>query len=308
MEINRYRGAGLAPDNDENNRFPYIADKRLVQAVNMAIALHRPLLVKGPPGCGKTRLAMSIAHELGLDLYEWYIKSTSRARDGLYTIDMVRRLQDAQLRDSKAQRLVPYIRFGQLGEAIRRNTESVVLIDEIDKADIDFPNDLLRELDEKKLTIEELDEDELTPQDRANGFQKTYETEHPPIIIITSNDEKELPDAFLRRCLFYYIEFPDKPDLLNIIRVNTPMLNLNQRMVDLAVDRMNEIRKIPDFRKSPATSELIDWVRILHYWKVDVLSLGENTNLTELPFWEVLFKNQQDLQQLSRQAGIKESA
>jgi MoxR-like ATPase len=308
MKINRYQGQGLPPDDNESNRFPYLADEKLVQAVNMAIALERPLLVKGPPGCGKTRLAMSIAHELGLKLYEWYIKSTSRARDGLYVIDMVRRLQDAQLRNLKAQRLVPYIRFGQLGEAIRRNEESVVLIDEIDKADIDFPNDLLRELDEKKVTIEELAEDELTQEDLAAGMQKTYGTMHPPIIIITSNDEKELPDAFLRRCLFYYIEFPEKPELLNIIRVNTPQLMLSERLIDLAVDRVNEIRKIPDFRKSPATSELIDWVRILHYWNVDVSKLDQDKKLTELPFWEVLFKNQQDLQQLSRQSAITESA
>ena len=306
MQTNRYSGQGLAPDKDESKRFPYLADEKLAQAVNMAIVLERPLLVKGPPGCGKTRLAKAVAHELGLNLYEWYIKSTSRARDGLYTIDMVRRLQDAQMRNTKAQHLIPYIHFGQLGEAIRSNEECVVLIDEIDKADIDFPNDLLRELEEKKITIEELDENELKEL-HAAGHEKTYQTSHPPIIIITNNDEKELPDAFLRRCLFYYIEFPNKEMLMQIVRINMPAFDLNEPLVRLAIERLNEIRLIENFRKSPATSELIDWVRILHYWNVDVAALGQEKALAELPYWEVLFKNQQDLQELSRQASAKDA-
>jgi MoxR-like ATPase len=308
MNVNRYDPDDL-PADESKRRYPYIPDKKLKQAVNMAIALRRPLLVKGPPGCGKTRLAMSIAAELKLKLYEWYIKSTSRARDGLYTIDMVRRLHDAQLKTGKPKNLIPYIRFGPLGDAIRSDAESVVLIDEIDKADMDFPNDLLRELDEKEFTIEELDEKDLIPADRRNRWKKTFESKKHPIVIITSNDEKELSDAFLRRCLFYNISFPEKQELMRIVQVNTPSLDVNARLVELAVDRLRDIRstKGEDFRKAPATSELIDWVRILHYWGVKVNELDPKRGFTELPYWEVLFKHQQDIKQAERSTE-KESA
>ncbi len=295
MQINRYQ-----PRLDDDHT-SYIADENLARAVNMAVALKRPLLVKGPPGCGKTRLAASVAQELNLPLYEWYVKSTSKARDGLYTIDMVRRLQDAQLRNSRAQKIINYISFGPLGEALRSGTESVVLIDEIDKADIDFPNDLLRELDEKKFTIEELDEDELTDEDKANNWRKTYDAGWAsPIIIVTSNDEKELPEAFLRRCLFHYIEFPHATLLEQIVNVNTPDLELDNALIRLAVKHLIRIRELGSFRKLPATSELIDWVRILSLWGVDLEMLPDDTPVQDLPFWKVLFKHQQDWQRVER--------
>ncbi|HEY0174689.1 MAG TPA: MoxR family ATPase [Pyrinomonadaceae bacterium] len=293
MNLRRYKGDG--------KKYPYRADRKLAQVVNMSMALGRPLLVKGPPGCGKTQLAHAIAGELGLPFYKWYVKSTSRARDGLYSIDMVRRLADAQLDPVRAQSLTNYIDFGPLGKALKGGAESVVLIDEIDKADIDFPNDLLRELEEKTFTIEEL-KGQLTKEEEAEGWSVTYKSETPPVVVITSNDEKELPDAFLRRCLFYYIEFPDSEQLAEIVRLNTRELELEERLAALAIGRLNEIRGLDAdaFRKAPATSELLDWVKILHHWKVRPERLASGRKLTELPYWEVLFKHQQDVQQVQR--------
>lgn len=300
MSIDRYNPA----DDHANSVYPYIPDGDLKQAVNMAIALKRPLLVKGPPGCGKTKLAGSIAHELGVPLYEWYVKSTSRARDGLYSIDMVRRLQDANLGKPEAQKLMNYLSFGPLGQAIRHNEECVVLIDEIDKADIDFPNDLLRELEESKFTIEELNDGELTDDDESNGFRKTYEaTVGSPIVVITSNDEKELPEAFLRRCIFHYIDFPREDQLVNIIRVNVPDLDIEEHLVKFTVTQLTRIRQLGTFRKQPATSELIDWVRILHLWGINISDYMEDIPVSDLPFWKVLFKHQQDWQTVERNLG-----
>ena len=302
MSITRYRGDGISPNGDANHPFPYLADEKLAKVVNMAIYLQRPLLVKGPAGCGKTKLAESIAHELGgLLVHKWHVKSTSRAKDGLYTIDMVRRLQDAQLEKPKAQRLTPYLRFGPLGDALRAYGESVVLIDEIDKADIDFPNDLLRELEAKEFTVEELDEQDLTPEDHSRGYRKTY-TGAKPIIVITSNDEKDLPDAFLRRCIFHWIEFPEPGRLLDIVRVNAPGLELETTLIERAIARVIDLRTIEGVRKKPATSELIDWILILHSWGVDIDALDQNRRFSELPHWEVLYKHQADLQRVRRAA------
>ena len=304
----RYRGDGLRPDGT-GERHPYRPSEALVKAVNIAIHLNRPLLVKGPPGSGKTRLAYSVAHELGFGpdrVHSWYVKSTSRARDGLYTIDMVRRLQDAQLDDPKAQSLVPYITFGPLGTALRTPGESVVLIDEIDKADIDFPNDLLRELDERKFEIEELSQEGLTPQDEARGVQRLYEGGRP-VVIITSNDEKDLPAAFLRRCVFHYIDFPSPAELLDIVRLNTPGLAVADALVGRAIEDLQRLRAVGNVIKLPETSDLIDWVRILHAWGVDLAALEATPPPAPLPHWEVLYKHQRDLTEVRKQLGIPQA-
>jgi MoxR-like ATPase len=300
----RYRGTGEPAGGGAKDPFPYLADPGLVDAVNVAIHLGRPLLVKGPPGSGKTRVAYALAHELGLPLFTWYVKSTSRARDGLYSIDMVRRLQDAQLKPERAQRLTPYLQFGPLGQALKRPGPSVVLIDEIDKADIDFPNDLLRELDEGRFTVEEMDEADLSDNEREAGFQRTYgragqgaptPDDPRPIVIITSNDEKELPDAFLRRCVFHYIEFPAPDRLAEIVKVNTPGLNLDDALINHAIRRLEELRRVEGVRKKPETSELIDWIKVLKAWEVDVARLEAAATPGDLPHLEVLYKHQGDV-------------
>lgn len=263
---------------------PYLANEALVEAVNLAIFLERPLLLKGEPGCGKTQLAWAVKHELGLPMEEWHIKSTSRARDGLYTYDAVGRLRDAQLANQnidpeavdRAKDPSRYVRPGALGKAFQNDQRTIVLIDEIDKADIDFPNDLLLELDERRFVVDETGEEIKADEDKA------------PIVFITSNDEKDLPDAFLRRCLFHYIEFPDSDRLVQIIRATYP--DAAPEVVEAAVQRFEALRgEMGDKAgKRVSTSELLDWFRVLERFpKDEALAKLEG----QVPFAGVLLKN-----------------
>jgi MoxR-like ATPase len=271
----------------EKGLYPYLPSQELVEAVNLTIFLEkRPLLVKGDPGSGKTRLAQHVAFELGLPFEAWYVKSTSRARDGLYIYDAIHRLHDAQLAhgfgdiQSNVDNPKNYIRMGQLGRAFHNKKRTVVLIDEIDKADIDFPNDLLLELDEQRFFIEETGE--------------TVTANEPPIVIITSNDEKDLPDAFLRRCLFLYIEFPSPDQLMKIVNAHFP--SPSPEVVEAAIGRFLELRQQMEQQKGKAgkkvsTSELLDWFAVLRRHPDDeVLSLLKGM----LPYPEVLLKSWED--------------
>lgn len=252
----------------------YVVTKELMNAVNVSIALQKPLLIKGEPGTGKTMLAESISKALDMDLIIWGIKSTTKAQEGLYVYDTVQRLYDSQFGEGNVSDIKQYIKLGKLGEAFTSDKQVVLLIDEIDKADLEFPNDLLWELDKMEFYI--------------NETKETIKTKHRPIVIITSNAEKELPDAFLRRCIFHYIEFPDAEKMEEIINVHFG--NIDQKLCQQALEAFYEIRKMDEIQKKPSTSELLDWIQALMISGVDIENLS-----SEMPFVGVLLKKNQDI-------------
>ncbi|ORE98334.1 MoxR family ATPase [Aurantimonas sp. 22II-16-19i] len=264
----------------------YVAGKDLMVAVNAAITLQRPLLVKGEPGTGKTELAFQIAQSLGLRLIQWTVKSTTRAAQGLYEYDAVSRLRDSQLGDERVRDIRNYIRPGKLWNAFASDERVVLLIDEIDKADIEFPNDLLQELDKMSFDVTETGD--------------TIEARHRPIVVITSNNEKELPDAFLRRCFFHYIQFPDAETLQKIVDVHYP--GIKQDLVRAALTQFYEIREQPGLKKKPSTSEALDWIRLLVAEDVEARDLRESPAKVLPKLHGALLKNEQDVHLFERLA------
>jgi MoxR-like ATPase len=265
----------------------YVATDDLSMAVNAAVTLQRPLLVKGEPGTGKTMLAEEVANSLGLRLLQWHIKSTTKAQQGLYEYDAVSRLRDSQLGNDKVHDIRNYIKKGKLWEAFDADQQVVLLIDEIDKADIEFPNDLLVELDKMEFFVYETGE--------------TIKARQRPVVIITSNNEKELPDAFLRRCFFHYIKFPDRNTMLDIINVHYP--TIKQDMVNEALDIFFEVRNVPGLKKKPSTSELIDWLKLLMADDIpDEVLKNRDSSKAIPPLYGALLKNEQDVHMLERLA------
>ena len=260
----------------------YIAAEDLLGAVNIAMALEKPLLVKGEPGTGKTMLAEAIAEALGKKLIIWNIKSTTKAQDGLYVYDVVQRLYDSQFGNAGVDDIAKYIKLGKLGEAFMANEQVVLLIDEIDKADLEFPNDLLWELDKMEFYIPETGE--------------TIKAKHRPIVIITSNAEKELPSAFLRRCIFHYISFPDRAQMEEIVRVHFDQLD--EALLQQTLDAFYRIREMDDIEKKPSTSELVDWIHALM-----LSGIPQEDILKKIPFAGVLLKKDRDLEVLRNRLG-----
>jgi MoxR-like ATPase len=265
----------------------YVATDELKLAVNAAIALQRPLLIKGEPGTGKTMLAEEVAVALNAPLYTWHVKSTTKAHQGLYEYDAVSRLRDSQLGDARVADVRNYIKRGKLWQAFDSDARTVLLIDEIDKADIEFPNDLLHELDRMEFHVYETGE--------------TVRAKQRPIIMITSNNEKELPDAFLRRCFFHYIAFPDRATLQRIVAVHYP--DIAQNLVARALDVFFELREVPALKKKPSTSELIDWLKLLLADQIPATALAERDPAKAIPpLYGALIKHEQDVQLLERLA------
>ncbi|MBL8434896.1 AAA family ATPase [Zoogloea sp.] len=263
----------------------YVATPDLMLAVNAAIRLQRPLLIKGEPGTGKTMLAEEVAAALGMPLLQWHIKSTTKAQQGLYEYDAVSRLRDSQLGDDKVKDIGNYIVKGTLWQAFEADRPTVVLIDEIDKADIEFPNDLLRELDRMEFHVYET--------------RETIKARHRPIVFITSNNEKELPDAFLRRCFFHYIKFPDRDTMQRIVDVHFP--GIKQALLKEALEVFFGLREVPGLKKKPSTSELIDWLKLLVAEEIPVEALRSPDQKASIPpLHGALLKNEQDMHLFER--------
>ena len=271
----------------------YIATDDLQLAVNAAVTLQKPLLIKGEPGTGKTMLAEELAKGLGKRLIQWHVKSTTKAQQGLYEYDAVSRLRDSQLGTGDVDNIGHYIKKGKLWEAFAADEQVVLLIDEVDKADIEFPNDLLVEIDKMEFFVYETGE--------------TIKAKHRPIIVITSNNEKELPDAFLRRCFFHFIKFPDRETMQSIIDVHYP--DIKQDLVSEAMDVFFDIRNVPGLKKKPSTSELIDWLKLLMADDIpDAILKDRDPTKAIPPLYGALMKNEQDVHLLERLAFMHRSA
>ena len=258
----------------------YVTTDDLTLAVNAAVTLERPILIKGEPGTGKTQLALEIASSLGKPLFEWHIKSTTKAQQGLYEYDAVARLRDSQLGDDRVHDIANYILPGKIWEAFKCEQQPVLLIDEIDKADIEFPNDLLQELDRMEFFVYET--------------KQLIKAEHRPIIVITSNNEKELPDAFLRRCFFHYIKFPDQETMKSIVNVHFP--KLKKSLLAEALNAFYKVRDVPGLKKKPSTSELLDWIKLLLAEDIPLEALQAKDSRKAIPpLYGALLKNEQDV-------------